>query len=151
MDFLQLEQPDDFVDLDFFAVILRRPAEQAKIIAHRFGKKTFLDVGVEARPDVALAHLRAVLIQDERDVREARRLRAQRAVKLDVLRRIRKVILAPDDVGDFHLEVVDHVDEMKNPRAVRPADRHVGVRFGIRQVKIDLSADDVIDHDMFAR
>ena len=26
-----------------------------------------------------------------------------------------------------------------------------GMRLGIRQVKIDLSADDIIDHDMFAR
>ena len=75
----------------------------------------------------------------------------KRAVELDVLRRIRKVIFAPDDVGDFHLEVVDHVDEMKNPRAIGPPDRHVRVCLGIRQVKIDLSADDIIDHDMFAR
>ena len=35
IDFFQLEQPDDFIDLDFFAVVLRRPAEEAEIIAHR--------------------------------------------------------------------------------------------------------------------
>ena len=63
MDFLELKQPDNFIDLDFFPVILRRPAEQAKIIAHCFGEKALLDVGVETRADVALAHLRAVLIQ----------------------------------------------------------------------------------------
>ncbi len=128
MDFLQLKQPDDFLDLDFFPVVLRRPAEQAEIIAHRFGQETFLNVGVEARPSVALAHLRAVLIQNERDVRETRRLRAERAIELDVLRRIGKMILAPNDVRDFHLDVVDHVDEMKNPRAVRPPNRHVRMR-----------------------
>ena len=54
MDFLQLEQPDDFFELDFFAIVLRRPAEQAEIIAHRFGQKTSLDVAVEARAESRL-------------------------------------------------------------------------------------------------
>ena len=29
--------------------------------------------------------------------------------------RIREMIFAPDHVGDFHFEIVDHVDEMKDP------------------------------------
>ena len=84
-------------------------------------------------------------------MREARRFRPERAVKLDVLGRIREMIFAPDDVADFHLEVVDHIDEVKNPRAIRPADRHVRDAFRDSSGQIDPPADDVIDHDMLAR
>ena len=34
-DLVQIEKPHDFFDLDLFAIVLRRPTEQAKIIAHR--------------------------------------------------------------------------------------------------------------------
>src|SRR6266478_9927359 len=39
---------------------------------------------------------------------------------------------------------------MKNPRAVGPADRHVGMRARIRKIEIDFPADDVIDKHMLA-
>ena len=65
-------------------------------------------------------------------MRETRRLGAERAIKLDVLGRIREMIFAADDVADLHLDVVDHVDEMKNPRAIGTADGHVGMRFFVR-------------------
>ena len=43
------------------------------------------------------------------------RRRTERAKNLDVLGRIRKMIFAANDVGNFHLEVVDHIHKMKNP------------------------------------
>ena len=39
----------------------------------------------------------------------------ERAIELDVFRRVREMIFAADHVADFHLDVVHHVDEMKNP------------------------------------
>src|SRR5205823_10137017 len=39
---------------------------------------------------------------------------------------------------------------MKNPRAVGPPDRHVGMRARIRKIEIDFPADDVIDKHMLA-
>ena len=62
MDLLEIEQAHDFVDLQFFAVILWRPAQEAEIIAHRFGKIAAVDVSVEARPLIALTHLGAILV-----------------------------------------------------------------------------------------
>ena len=50
MDFLQIEQPNDFFDVDFFAIVLRRPTEQAEIIADRFGEKAAFDVGIRLAP-----------------------------------------------------------------------------------------------------
>ena len=151
MDLFELKQLHDFFDLDLFPIVLRRPAEQAEIIAHRFRQVTAFDVSVETRALIALAHFRAVLVQNERDVRETRRRGAQRTIKLNMLGRVRQMILAANHVRNLHLDVVDHVDEMKNPRAVRPANRHVRMRARIGQIEIDLAANEVVDDDVFAR
>ena len=98
VDFLQLEQLYNFFDVDLFPVVFRRPAEQAKIIAQRFGRVALLDINGNARAFIALAHLGAVLIQNERDMCEARRNSAKCLVKFDVLRRVRKMVFAADDV-----------------------------------------------------
>src|SRR4029450_3714331 len=76
--------------------------------------------------------------------------RSERTKNLDVLWRVREVIFAADDMRDFHLEVIDHVYEMKNPRAIRAPNRHIGMRSGIGQIEIDLAADQIVDHDVFA-
>src|SRR5262245_1244208 len=60
------------------------------------------------------------------------------------------MIFAPDHVGDFHFEIVDHVDEMKNPRAVWTPDRHVGVRGGIAEIEIDSSGYEIVHDDVLA-
>jgi hypothetical protein len=61
------------------------------------------------------------------------------------------MIFAANDVRDFHLKIVDHIHEMKNPRAIRPPDGHVGMRSGIGEIEIDFSADEVVHDDVFAR
>src|SRR5438105_13802642 len=84
-------------------------------------------------------------------MREMRRRRAKRAIKLDMFRCVRKMVFTANDVRNLHLDVVDHTHEMKNPRAVGPPDRHVGMRARICKIKIDFPADDVIDKHMLAR
>ena len=84
-------------------------------------------------------------------MREVRWRRAERAIELDVFRCIREMIFTPDDVADLHLDVVDDVDEVENPRAVRPANRHVRMRLAIRKVEVDAAAHNVINNDVLAR
>src|ERR1700736_529508 len=84
-------------------------------------------------------------------MRVMRRRYAEGAKNLDVLRRVGKMILAPNDMGDLHFDVVDHVNEMKDPGAVRPANRHVRMRAGVGKIEIDLAADEIVDHNVFAR
>src|SRR5438128_1575882 len=51
----------------------------------------------------------------------------------------------------FHfVNVIDDI-EMKNPRAVGAAHRHVGMRTGIRKIEIDFPADEIVHDHMFAR
>ena len=61
------------------------------------------------------------------------------------------MVFAANDVRNLHLDVVNHVDEMKNPGAVRAANGHVGMRPGICQIEIDFAANHIIDNDMLAR
>src|SRR5205085_3020985 len=46
--------------------------------------------------------------------------------------------------------VVNHVDEMENPRAIRTADGHVRVDFFVRKIEIDFAADQIVDDNMLA-
>ena len=98
IDFFELEKFYHFFDVDLFAVVLRRPTEQAKVIAHGVGHITLLDVSGDARPFIALAHLRPIVIQNERDVRKTRWRRAKRAIKLDMLGRVGKVVFTANNV-----------------------------------------------------
>src|SRR5438046_2105829 len=84
-------------------------------------------------------------------MREMRGCGAECAIKLDMFRCIREVVLASDDMRDFHFDVVDYIDEMKNPRAVGPADRHIGMGAWICKIEIDFATDDVIDHHVLTR
>src|SRR6478752_1457927 len=83
-------------------------------------------------------------------MRITRRRNTKGTKKLDVFRRVRKMIFPSNHVRDFHLHVVNHVDEMKNPRAIRTADGHVRVDFLVREIEIDLAANEIVDHYMLA-
>src|SRR2546423_15444944 len=60
------------------------------------------------------------------------------------------MVLAPNHVGDFHLDVVHDVDEMENPGAIGPANRHVGIRLRIGQIELDAAANRIVDDDLLA-
>ncbi len=84
------------------------------------------------------------------------RRHAERLEKLDVLGRVGKMVLAADDVGDAHLDVVHDVDEVEDPRAIGPADRHVGLQVaegvdGLGTVHHDVPAHEVVHDDLLAR
>src|SRR6266516_4429678 len=84
-------------------------------------------------------------------MREMRRCGVECAIKLDMFRCIREMVLAPDDMRDFHVDVVDYIDEVKNLRAGGPADRHIGMGAWICEIEIDFATDDVIDRHVLTR
>ena len=96
-----------------------RPAEQREVVDEGLGDEAFVDVGVDRGLALALAHLRAVGVEDERQVGEARHVVAQRPEQQDVLGRVREVVLAADDVGDLHRRVVDDDREVVQRRCRR--------------------------------
>src|SRR5205814_2591678 len=100
--FRQIENANDLGQVELLPVVLRRPAEQAEKITDSFRQITVLYISDEARALVALAHLRAIQLQDKWDVSETRRRDAQGPINLNVFRRGRQMVLAPDHVGDSH-------------------------------------------------
>src|SRR5437588_4552707 len=60
------------------------------------------------------------------------------------------MIFAANHVRDFHFDVVDHVHDMKNPRAVRVTDGHVRMRAWIGEIEIDFPANQIADDDVLA-
>ena len=135
-------------DRNFLAIVLGRPAEQAEIIHHRFRRVTFVHVGRERGALVALAHLGAVDVQDERDVRILRRLDAERAKERDVLGGVAQVVLAANDVRDAHLQIVHHVDEMEHGLAVGADDDEIRIELlAVGQLARDIADDEIGNED----
>ena len=61
------------------------------------------------------------------------------------------MIFASNDVRNFHFDVVNHVDEMENPRTIWPADCHVRMRAGIGEIEIDFAADKIVHDHVLTR
>ena len=74
-----------------------------------------------------------------------RQLVAERPEQEDVLRGVREVVLAADDVGDLHRGVVDHDREVVERRPVGTDDDEVAAE--VRDVDLDAAADDVVESD----
>src|SRR5204863_2853311 len=61
------------------------------------------------------------------------------------------MIFASNDVRNFHFDVVNHVDEMENPRSIWPADCHIRMRSRIGEIEIDFAADKIVHDHMLTR
>ena len=103
----------------------RRPPEQREEVEHRLGQEALPLVLHHRRRAVPLAQPPLVGAEDQRHVREARHRRAERLVEQHLLRRVRDVIVAADDVGDPHVDVVDDDRQVIGRVAVRPQDDEV--------------------------
>ena len=93
----------------------------------------------------------AACCHEQRIMREGRHTHAESFKYFYLRRSIGNVVFAPDHVRDLHFEIVDHVHEMKNPRAIGTPDGYVGMRCWIAQIEIDFSANDVVHNYVFAR
>ncbi len=74
---------------------------------------------------VALAHLRAIEVLDDRQMHVDRPLVAQRLLQRDVEHGVEQVLLAAQDVRDAHLGIINHHREVIGGHAVALADDEV--------------------------
>ena len=145
VDGRQVEALDDLVDREDLLLGPGRPAEQRQVVDERFADEALGDVVGDRRLALALAHLRPVGIEDERQVGEARHRVAERPEEQDVLGRVREMVLAPDHVGHLHRRIVDDDREVVERRAVAADDHEIAAE--VRDVDLDPSADDVVEGD----
>ncbi len=73
-----------------------------------------------------------------------RRLDAEGAKEGDVLGGVGEMILAANDVGDLHFQIVHHIDKMKNGLAVGADDDEIGVG----RLAVSEFAQDVAHHQI---
>jgi hypothetical protein len=75
-----------------------------------------------------------------------RRRHAKRLEQRDVLGGVAQMILAADDVGDVHFEVVNDVDEVEHGLAVGALDDEIGIKLlAVGQFADDVADDEVAD------
>ena len=146
----------------------RRPAEMAEIeMLHqnvqrqiRLDRLRGAEMGEQAvdrhRLDAVLAEagdgeaaepLRQALagrIRDQRRVSEARHRGAQRLKQLDLDRGVGDVVLAPDDVGDRQVDVVDHSGQRVDRPAVGPEEDRIGE---VGRLEVHVASDLVVPVD----
>ncbi len=147
----RLKSFEDFGEVEEFAVFFGRPAEEAEVVGDGFGDVAFVDVVRDRGAAVAFAQLLTGLVEDEGNVGELGRSGSESLVEFDVFGSVGEVVLAADDVGHAHFDIVDDVDEVEDPGAIGAANGHVRVGAGIGHVEIDLTADEVGDGDGLAR
>ena len=106
-------------------VVLRPPAEQGQVVAQ--GRREVAGIAelLHRGGAVALGELLAVRAVEQRQVRVAGRLAAQRLEYEQLLGRVREMVVAADHIGDPHLEIVDGDREVVQRRAVAARDHEV--------------------------
>ena len=105
-DAVERERLDQLVARHHFAIVAGRPSQQAEKIHHGVGKVSEPLVFGHRRRAMSLAEALLVGSENERHVRELRRRFAERLPEEHVLRRVRDVIVAADDVRDAHVQIV---------------------------------------------
>ena len=145
LDVLEVEPPGQVVEREDLLFRAGRPAQQRQEVDHRLGDEALAAVVGDRGLALALAHLRPVGVEDERQVAERRDVVAERPEQQDVLRGVRDVVLAADDVADRHVRVVDDDREVVERRAVAPDDQEVAA--DVRGVELDLAPNEVVPAD----
>ena len=102
-----------------------RPAEAHQIVQDCRWQVAFATVIEDVGRAVPLRQALAVVAENHRHVRKFRHVVSQRAVKVNLLRRVADVVFAADDQRHFRRRIIDHHAEIVGRRAVRAADNPV--------------------------
>ena len=121
-DRLEREPLDDLVAGEDRGLAVRRPADQGEEVHERLREVSRRPELVHRDRAVALGELLPVGAEDVRDVRVHRRLVAERAEDLDLLRGVRDVVVAADHVRDRVVHVLHRRGEVVGRRD-RPSGR----------------------------
>ncbi len=101
------------------------PAQPQQIVPERLGQIAHGAVFLHAQRAVALRHLLPVGPVDQRDMGETRHGPAQRPVDLALAEGVVEMVVAADDMGDRHVEIVHHHREIIGGRTVGAQDDEI--------------------------
>ena len=142
VDVLDGEQRLELVAAEDFLVAVR-PAKPRQVIHQRMRQVALFLVGHDVGRARTLGEFGALRVEDHRHVREVRHGGTQRLVDVHLARRVVDVVVAADDVGDAHVQVVHHHREVVGGVAVGAEDHQV-VEFIV--APLDAALDLVLEH-----
>ncbi len=121
VDAFEREGGGEFVESEELAIVLGRPAEQAEEVDESLRQEAGVAIGGDADDGsvFALGEFGAIGGDQQRKMRELRRLDAEPFEDQQVLEGVGEVILAADDVADAEIGVVDARGEVVGRHAVR--------------------------------
>ncbi len=146
-DAVERELAGQDIARDDRGLAVERPAEQRKVVDEGVGQVAGVAVLLHRGGAVTLGELLAVGAQDHGDVSKRGHGRAEGLVDHDLTRGVRQVVIAADDMGDFHHGVVDDGREVVRGRAIGAEDDKVVELLGVEG---DLAVDGVVDDDVAA-
>ena len=127
VDAFESEQITNLIQGQKFAIIFRRPAQQAKKVDEGLGQKARIAIGGHAddRPMFPLGQFGAIGCNEQGEMRELRRRAAETLKDEKVLESVAQVILAADDVADAEIGIVEARGEVIRGHAVRAEKREI--------------------------
>ena len=129
----------------------RRPPEQRQVVQHGLGREPVILIVGHVRPVVALGHLGTIRVQDEWDVRILWRFHSEGFEQGDVLGGVGQMVFTPDHMGDAHLQVIHHVDQVEHRVAVAAHEHPIGIGlFAIGERAQHITDDEVGNGDRLA-
>ena len=101
------------------------PAQAGQVVDQGLGQEALVPVGQDGKGAVALGELGPVLAQHQGHVGEPGQLGPQGLVNEELPGGVGDVVLAPDDLGDPHGDVIHHHREVVGGDAVGPLQHQV--------------------------
>ena len=139
---LQRESLDQLRDGHHRRVVVKAPADEREVVDERLRQHSAVAELLHRDGAVALGELLLVGAEHHGQVRVRGRLGLEGGVDGELARRRRQQVLAADDVGDAHADVIERVREEVRRRPVGTEDDVVAQE---RVVPLDPAADDVVD------
>ena len=139
------ERLDHLLARHDLAVLAGRPAEQDEEVEERLGQIALLLELADERRAIALRIRLSLVVDDHRQVAIFGRRGAHRLEDLDVLERVLDVVVAADHVRDGHVDVVHHVGEVEDRRAVGADDDEVLHVLGLL---LHVALDEVVEDEV---
>ena len=106
-------------------IVAVAPAQAGQVVDHGVGQKAFFVVLHYADCTVAFGKLFTIGPQNHRDVAVNGLLAAQCFQNIDLAWRVVDVVVATNDVGNVHFQVVDHHAKVVGGCAVLPGDNQI--------------------------
>ena len=125
VEIVGIEDFNQFVNGIDFAVSLGRPSQQTEIVEHRFGEDSLGTVLVDVLVTKSLGDFFPIRPKNHRQMPKARLLPPQGMINMNLLESVGDMVIAPNDVRDSHVVIVNDHGQVISCPAVGAGDNQI--------------------------